>query len=301
MPSMPSTISWRRRSSRCRPARRRATAFCMRTTAAPSSTAILASRTTSTAIPASRRGRMSATTRGASCGGQRRQGVPDGEFPRAVDWSRRPYEGCREVPAMAKRPRGEAKATAGDRDPSTKAHVDFSAAMSYGDYLRLDRLLDCQHPRSDQHDEMLFIIIHQATQLWMKLALPELHAATVQLREDQLAAAFKGMARVSRIQAQLIQSWDVLSTLTPADYLSFRDSLGHSSGFQSYQYRLIEFALGNKNAASLEPHRHRPELHATLDAALRAPSLYNDVISLIARRGFAIDSALLHRDFSTPH
>ncbi len=188
------------------------------------------------------------------------------------------------------------KTAAPGRDPVSKAHVDFSAAMSYGDYLRLDQLLDCQHPVSDQHDEMLFVIIHQATELWMKLALHELRAATAQLREDRLAAAFKGMARVSRIQAQLIQSWDVLSTLTPADYLSFRDKLGHSSGFQSYQYRLIEFALGNKNAAMLEPHRHRPELHATLDAALRAPSLYDEVIAL-----FAIDSALLHRDFSTPH
>jgi tryptophan 2,3-dioxygenase len=148
---------------------------------------------------------------------------------------------------------------------------------------------------------MLFIIIHQATELWMKLVLHELRAATAQLRQDQLAASFKGMARVSRIQAQLIQSWDVLSTLTPADYLSFRDSLGHSSGFQSYQYRLIEFALGNKNAAMLEPHRHRDELHAMLSAALCAPSLYDEVIALLARRGFAIDAALLRRDVSLPH
>ncbi len=187
------------------------------------------------------------------------------------------------------------------RDAASEAHVDFSAAMSYGDYLRLDRLLDCQRPVSDQHDEMLFIIIHQATELWMKLVLHELRAATAQLRADALAASFKGMARVSRIQAQLIQSWDVLSTLTPADYLSFRDKLGRSSGFQSYQYRLIEFALGNKNAAMLEPHRHRPELHALLAAALSAPSLYDEVVALLARRGFAIDRALLSRDLSTPH
>jgi tryptophan 2,3-dioxygenase len=187
------------------------------------------------------------------------------------------------------------------RDPASEAHVDFSAAMSYGDYLRLDQLLDCQHPVSAQHDEMLFIIIHQATELWMKLALHELRAATGHLRADNLAAAFKGMARVSRIQAQLIQSWDVLSTLTPADYLSFRDSLGRSSGFQSHQYRLIEFALGNKNAAMLEPHRHRAALHAAMSAALRAPSLYDEVVALLARRGFAIDGALLARDFSTPH
>ncbi len=187
------------------------------------------------------------------------------------------------------------------RDPASEAHVDFAATMSYGDYLHLDQLLDCQYRASDQHDEMLFIIIHQATELWMKLVLHELGAATAQLRADNLAAAFKGMARVSRIQAQLIQSWDVLSTLTPADYLSFRDSLGRSSGFQSYQYRLIEFALGNKNAAMLDPHRHRGELLARLEAALKAPSLYDETIALLARRGFAIDRALLTRDFATPH
>src|SRR5260221_10129214 len=193
------------------------------------------------------------------------------------------------------------KASATRRDPASEAHVDFASTMSYGDYLHLDRLLDCQHRVSDQHDEMLFIIIHQATELWMKLALHELGAATAQLRADNLAAAFKGMARVSRIQAQLIQSWDVLSTLTPADYLSFRDSLGRSSGFQSYQYRLIEFALGKKNAAMLEPHRHRGELVATLEAALNEPSLYDEAIALLARRGFAIAPALLARDFATPH
>ncbi|HEY2782741.1 MAG TPA: tryptophan 2,3-dioxygenase family protein, partial [Steroidobacteraceae bacterium] len=118
-----------------------------------------------------------------------------------------------------------------------QVHWDLSEALSYSQYLNLDKLLDAQHPLSYQHDEMLFIIIHQATELWMKLALHELRAATAQLRADNLAPAFKGMARVSRIQAQLIQSWDVLSTLTPADYLSFRDSLGRSSGFQSHQYR----------------------------------------------------------------
>jgi tryptophan 2,3-dioxygenase len=202
---------------------------------------------------------------------------------------------------MVKRPPGAAEGTVPGRDPGTEAHVDFRAAMSYGDYLRLDQLLDCQRPVSDQHDEMLFIIIHQATELWMKLALHEFGAATAHLRADNLAASFKGMARVSRIQAQLIQSWDVLSTLTPADYLSFRDKLGHSSGFQSYQYRMVEFALGNKNAAMLEPHRHRPELHARLTAALNAPSLYDEVIALLARRGFAIDAALLARDVATPH
>jgi tryptophan 2,3-dioxygenase len=186
------------------------------------------------------------------------------------------------------------------RDPASEAHVDFSGAMSYGDYLRLDQLLACQQPLSEQHDEMLFIIIHQTTELWMKLARHELTQAIGQIRADRLAAAFKGLARVSRIQAQLIQSWDVLSTLTPADYLSFRDKLGQSSGFQSHQYRLIEFALGNKNAAMLEPHRHRSGLHDELAAALAAPSLYDEAIALLARRGFAIDSAVLDRDIAVP-
>jgi tryptophan 2,3-dioxygenase len=205
---------------------------------------------------------------------------------------------------LAKKPAAEkpaAEKQAGRRDPRTKAHVDFSAAMSYGDYLRLDQLLDCQRPASDQHDEMLFIIIHQATELWMKLVLHELRAAIRQIRADDLAAAFKGLARVSRIQAQLIQSWDVLSTLTPADYSRFRNALGQSSGFQSYQYRLIEFALGNKNAAMLDPHRHRPALHAALAEALAAPSLYDEAVALLARRGFAIDRAVLKRDLTQPH
>src|SRR5216683_1025660 len=179
------------------------------------------------------------------------------------------------------------------RDAASEAHVDFSAAMSYGDYLRLDQLLDCQQPVSDQHDEMLFIIIHQATELWMKLVLHELRAATAQLRADALAASFKGMARVSRIQAQLIQSWDVLSTLTPADYMSFRGTLGLASGFQSHQYRTIEFLLGNKNETMLAPHRHRPALLEALERALRTPSLYDEAIALLARRGFAIDAAVL--------
>ena len=186
-------------------------------------------------------------------------------------------------------------------DLAKEAHVDFSAAMSYGDYLRLDQLLACQQPVSEQHDEMLFIVIHQASELWMKLVLHELRQAIAQIRADDLAAAFKGLARVSRIQAQLIQSWDVLSTLTPADYLSFRDKLGQSSGFQSHQYRLIEFALGNKNAAMIEPHRHRPALYAALTTALETPSLYDEAIALLARRGFAIDAAVLGRDVTVPH
>ena len=185
--------------------------------------------------------------------------------------------------------------------PEAGAHTDFRDAMSYGDYLQLDRLLDCQHPRSAQHDEMLFVILHQSTELWLKLALHELGAARAKIRADDLPPAFKMTARVSRIQAQLIQSWDVLSTLTPADYLAFRDQLGHASGFQSFQYRALEFRLGNKNRAVLAPHRDRPPHHAMLEAELAAPSLYDEVIRLLARRGFAIDPGSLERDWSLPY
>jgi tryptophan 2,3-dioxygenase len=148
---------------------------------------------------------------------------------------------------------------------------------------------------------MLFIVIHQATELWLKLAIHELEAARAEMRADRLPPAFKGLARVSRIQAQLIQSWDVLSTLTPADYLRFRGKLGHASGFQSHQYRIVEFLLGNKNRAMLEPHRHRSDLFAALEQALQSPSLYDEAIRLLSRRGFAIDEAVLGRDVTLPY
>ncbi len=185
--------------------------------------------------------------------------------------------------------------------PASGAHTDFSETLSYGGYLRLDDLLACQKPLSDCHDEMLFIVIHQATELWMKLILHELGSAIARIREDALAPAFKMLARVSRIQSQLIQSWDVLATLTPADYMAFRDRLGHASGFQSYQYRAIEFALGNKNPEMLAPHRHDPEIHRRLEAALNAPSLYDEAIRLLARRGFEIAPDRLDRDWSRPY
>lgn len=137
----------------------------------------------------------------------------------------------------------------GPKDPpETGAHTDFSKAETYGDYLHLDSLLACQQPKSDHHDEMMFVIIHQATELWMKLILHEVAAATKCVAADDLNQAQKMLARVSRIESQLIQSWDVLSTLTPTEYLGFRDRLGQASGFQSWQYRMIEFALGNKAA-----------------------------------------------------
>ncbi|WP_282609501.1 tryptophan 2,3-dioxygenase [Pelagibius sp. Alg239-R121] len=181
------------------------------------------------------------------------------------------------------------------------AHSDFAESMSYGDYLSLDSLLASQNPVSGEHDEQLFIIIHQATELWMKLILHELHAAVTCIRADDLAPAFKMLARVARIQSQLIQSWSVLSTMTPADYLQFRDQLGLSSGFQSYQYREIEFLLGNKKPALLAPHRHKPEIHDRLEAVLKAPSLYDEVLLLLARKGFAIDAAVTDRDWSQPY
>ena len=182
-----------------------------------------------------------------------------------------------------------------------EAHTDFARAMSYGDYLQLDKLLAAQQPRSDSHDELLFIIIHQATELWMKLTLHELAAARRFVIADDLPPAFKHLARVSRIQSQLIQSWDVLSTMTPSDYSNFRDALGQSSGFQSAQYRLIEFVLGNKQAAMIAPHRHRDDIRAQLERALEEPSLYDESIRLLARRGFAIDPSVLERDVREPY
>jgi tryptophan 2,3-dioxygenase len=177
------------------------------------------------------------------------------------------------------------------------AHMDFSQSMSYGDYLSLATLLDAQHPRSADHNEMLFIIQHQATELWLKLTLHELAAAREQLRRDDLQPAFKMLARVSRIFAQLVQSWDVLSTLTPSEYSLFRPALGQSSGFQSHQYRMLEFMLGNRDTALLRPFAHRPEIHDALAAELARPSLYDEALRLLARRGFAIPPERLERDW----
>jgi tryptophan 2,3-dioxygenase len=189
-----------------------------------------------------------------------------------------------------------------DKDKhETGAHLDFSGEMSYGDYLALDKILDAQHRLSDNHNELLFIIQHQTTELWMKLVIHELKAASAQVRRDELQPAFKMLARVSRIMAQLIQAWDVLSTLTPSEYLAFRATLGHSSGFQSYQYRTIEFLLGNKNAQLVAPHRHRADISGPLESVLKAPSLYDEAIRLLARRGFRIDAGILERDWTQPY
>jgi tryptophan 2,3-dioxygenase len=181
------------------------------------------------------------------------------------------------------------------------ARLDFSGAMSYGDYLRLDLVLGAQQPRSTDHNELLFIVQHQASELWMKLAIHELTAARGHVRRDDLPPAFKMLSRVARIMAQLNQSWDVLGTLTPAEYSSFRADLGASSGFQSFQYRSIEFLLGNKNAVMMEPHRHRPEVFNALDALLREPSLYDEAVRVLARRGFKVDPQCVERDWRTLH
>jgi tryptophan 2,3-dioxygenase len=181
------------------------------------------------------------------------------------------------------------------------AYTDFRRAMSYGDYLELDKLLGAQRPLSENHNEMLFIVQHQTTELWMKLILHELGAAIASLRRDELAPAFKMLARVSRVMANLIQAWDVLSTLTPSEYLAFRGKLGRSSGFQSHQYRTIEFMLGNKGREKLAVFRHRPAVHAPLKRQLEAPSIYDEAIKLLARRGFAIADRALKRDWSKPY
>jgi tryptophan 2,3-dioxygenase len=182
-----------------------------------------------------------------------------------------------------------------------KAQLDFSASMSYSDYLSLDAILNAQHPRSPAHDEMLFIVQHQTSELWMKLMLHELRAAVRCVAEDELASAFKMLARVSRIMEQLVHAWDVLATMTPPEYSAMRPYLGSSSGFQSWQYRCVEFVLGNKNAAMLKPHAHRPELLAEVEAAWRAPSLYDEALRLLARRGFAIPADHVERDWTRPY
>jgi len=181
------------------------------------------------------------------------------------------------------------------------AFENFRNEMSYGDYLGLDQLLAAQKPLSREHNELLFIIQHQTTELWMKLILHELLAARQQVIAGDLAPAFKMLARVSRIMNNLIQAWDILSTLTPTEYSAFRESLGKSSGFQSHQYRALEFVFGNKNAALLKPFEHRAEIHAMLSGLLNGPSLYDEAIRLLSRRGFALDTDATERDWSLPY
>ena len=180
-------------------------------------------------------------------------------------------------------------------------HWDFRDAMSYSDYLGLKDLLACQRPLSGQHDETLFIIIHQASELWIKLCLHEITAAIRQIRQGELGPAFKMMSRIARVQMQLIQSWEILSTMTPFDYAGFRGSLGKSSGFQSFQYRMLEFRLGNKNAKMVRVFDSDPAVAAQVRAALTEPSIYDESLALLSRRGIAIPREKLNRDFSKPY
>jgi tryptophan 2,3-dioxygenase len=191
-------------------------------------------------------------------------------------------------------------------EPSDSAHDagaarDFSAEMSYGDYLHLDAVLNAQHPLSPDHNEMLFIVQHQTSELWMKLMLHELRAAIASIAIDDLAPAFKMLARVSRIMEQLVHAWDVLSTMTPPEYSAIRPYLSSSSGFQSWQYRCIEFMMGNKNAAMLKPHAHSAERSAVVQQALHAPSLYDESLRLLARRGLPVPTSRLERDWTQPY
>ena len=181
------------------------------------------------------------------------------------------------------------------------AQLDFSRDMSYGDYLQLDAILNAQKPLSPAHDEMLFIVQHQTSELWMKLMLHELRAAIQSIAKDELQPAFKMLARTSKIMEQLVHAWDVLATMTPPEYSALRPYLAQSSGFQSHQYRCIEFAMGNKNAAMLKPHAHSSERMAVVQAAYEAPSLYDEALRLLARRGLAVPASHTQRDWTQPY
>jgi tryptophan 2,3-dioxygenase len=177
----------------------------------------------------------------------------------------------------------------------------MGGAVTYSSYLDLDRVLAAQHPVSGAHDEMLFIVVHQASELWLKLCLHELAAARAEIAADDLRPAFKMLARVARAQEQLIGNWDVLSTMTPHEYSQIRPHLGKSSGFQSAQYRLMEFMLGGRDADMVTMHEATPEVAAQLRAELGRPSLYDEALRLLARRGFAIPRDVLERDLERPH
>ncbi|WP_274381599.1 tryptophan 2,3-dioxygenase [Segeticoccus rhizosphaerae] len=180
---------------------------------------------------------------------------------------------------------------------------DFTTAMSYGDYLHLDKVLSAQQPLSHplQHDEMLFIIQHQTSELWLKLMLHELRSARELIKADELAPALKRLARIKHIQHQLTDQWSVLATLTPSEYAQFRSFLASSSGFQSYQYREVEFILGNKNADMLPVFEHDPAAQADLRRLLSEPSLYDEFLAFLSRRGYDIPASRLQRDWSKPY
>ncbi|NBJ70163.1 MULTISPECIES: tryptophan 2,3-dioxygenase [Clostridia] len=183
-------------------------------------------------------------------------------------------------------------------DSEDGIYTNFKEKMTYGDYLQLETLLTSQKRLSDHHDEMLFIIIHQVSELWLKLIIHEIQAAISSIQQGNFQASFKMLARVSKTQSQIIQAWDVLSTLTPAEYMEFRESLGNASGFQSYQYRLVEFVLGYKTPYILKIYEKNPEVYHTLKEAYDAPGLYDVAIQALAEHGLLINSDILQRDFS---
>ncbi|MEL6233891.1 MAG: tryptophan 2,3-dioxygenase, partial [Pseudomonadota bacterium] len=187
-------------------------------------------------------------------------------------------------------------------DPSREgAQMSFDGRMSYSDYLQLDNLLGAQALRTDSHDEMLFIIQHQTSELWMRLAIHELNGAREALTANRLEPAFKMLARVARIFEQLNGAWDVLRTMTPSEYTHFRDKLGQSSGFQSHQYREIEYISGNRNHAMLRPHAHRPDLLARLEAELARPSIYDTALRLVKQHGVSLPETVIARDVAKPY
>jgi tryptophan 2,3-dioxygenase len=189
------------------------------------------------------------------------------------------------------------------RDLEAGIELDLSGRMTYASYLRLDQLLTAQQPVSDppHHDEMLFIVMHHVAELWMKLIIHELKAAIAHLREDDVDGCLKILARVKHVQRQLFEQWAVLETLTPSEYLEFRDALGSSSGFQSLQYRMIEFMLGNKNAQMLQVFDYDPVAQATLREVLEAPGLYDEFLRFLARRGHAVPAERVERDWREPY
>ncbi|MBN8645916.1 MAG: tryptophan 2,3-dioxygenase [Planctomycetes bacterium] len=189
------------------------------------------------------------------------------------------------------------------REFESTIKTDLAGRLTYSDYLKLDLLLSAQAPlsRPVHHDEMLFIVQHQTSELWMKLVIHELRAAIACVRADHLEPCFKILSRVKQIQAQLFNQWAVLETLTPTEYAQFRAVLGPASGFQSHQYRTIEFLLGNKDANALRVFTHQKELHAALSADLLAPSLYDEFLRHLSRRGMAVPASCVERDWSKPH
>lgn len=210
---------------------------------------------------------------------------------------------CPHDPSSRKPHAADPAGATGTRPIEPGVHTDLADRLTYTGYLQLDRLLSAQKPLSnpEHHDEMLFIIQHQTSELWMKLIIHELRAAMAFVAQDHLEPCFKILARVKHIQSQLYNQWSVLATLTPSEYTEFRDVLGPASGFQSVQYRMIEFMLGNKDGAMLAVHKHAPEAHEALREVFEAPSLYDEFLRFLARRGHALPREVLERDVTKPH